>query len=76
MVLRTGRALPKMHCSGSGIALGVVCDISSADQIEAAVDKVISAYRRLDILVNNAFDSHALRDGSYQSSAPPASQLP
>lgn len=39
-----------------GAALGVVCDISDPDQIEAAVGKVVSAYGRIDNLVNNAFD--------------------
>lgn len=39
-----------------GTALGVVCDIGDPDQIKAAVDKVVAAYGRIDILVNNAFD--------------------
>lgn len=39
-----------------GTALGVVCDIGDADQIKAAVGKVVAAYGRIDILVNNAFD--------------------
>ncbi|TWB96210.1 NAD(P)-dependent dehydrogenase (short-subunit alcohol dehydrogenase family) [Bradyrhizobium macuxiense] len=39
-----------------GTALGVVCDISDADQVKAAIDKVVAAYGRIDILVNNAFD--------------------
>ncbi|MGF6513317.1 3-oxoacyl-[acyl-carrier protein] reductase [Pseudomonas sp. BT76 TE3572] len=39
-----------------GIALGVVCDIADPDQIKAAVEKVVAAYGRIDILVNNAFD--------------------
>lgn len=39
-----------------GTALGVVCDIANPDQIKAAVDKVVGAYDRIDILVNNAFD--------------------
>lgn len=39
-----------------GTALGVVCDIGDPDQIKAAVGKVVAAYGRIDILVNNAFD--------------------
>lgn len=39
-----------------GTALGVPCDISDADQIKAAVDKVVAVYGGIDILVNNAFD--------------------
>jgi len=48
-----------MLCSGSGIAAGLACDISSSDQIEAAVEKVVSAYGGIHILVNNAFISSA-----------------
>lgn len=39
-----------------GTALGVVCDIGDADQIKAAVAKIVAAYGGIDILVNNAFD--------------------
>lgn len=42
-----------------GTALGVRCDISDPDQIKAAVEKVVSTYGGIDILVNNAFDSSA-----------------
>jgi len=45
--------------SAGGTALGVVCDIGDADQIKAAVNKVVAAYGGIDILVNNAFDSSA-----------------
>ncbi|MFS2167071.1 SDR family NAD(P)-dependent oxidoreductase [Variovorax sp. Varisp62] len=45
--------------SAGGNALGVVCDIGNADQIKAAVDKVVAAYGGIDILVNNAFDPSA-----------------
>ncbi|EJT02325.1 SDR family oxidoreductase [Rhizobium sp. CCGE 510] len=43
-----------------GTALGVVGDVGEAHQITAAVDLVISAYGRIDILVNNAFDGSAV----------------
>ncbi|WP_066717878.1 SDR family NAD(P)-dependent oxidoreductase [Sphingomonas pituitosa] len=39
-----------------GEAIGVTCDVSDPQQIEAAVAQVIVAYGRIDILVNNAFD--------------------
>lgn len=39
-----------------GTALGVVCDVSDAGQIKTAVERVVSAYGGLDILVNVAFD--------------------
>ena len=43
--------------AAGGAAFGVVCDVSDAAQIRAAVDKVVATYGRIDILVNNAFDS-------------------
>ncbi len=43
-----------------GTAVGVVCDVGEVDQIRAAVDKVVAAYGRIDILVNNAFDGSAV----------------
>lgn len=45
--------------AAGGTALGVVCDISNADQIKAAVDRVVTAYGGIDVLVNNAFDPSA-----------------
>jgi 3-oxoacyl-[acyl-carrier protein] reductase len=42
--------------AAGGVALGIVCDIADPDQITAAVDKVMTVYGRIDILVNNAFD--------------------
>jgi 3-oxoacyl-[acyl-carrier protein] reductase len=42
-----------------GAALGLPCDISDADQVEAAVEEVVAAYDAIDILINNAFDPSA-----------------
>lgn len=49
------RVVAKIEADG-GTALGVPCDISDADQVKAAVDKVVAGYGGIDILVNNAFD--------------------
>ncbi|MGO7719017.1 hypothetical protein ACC706_37960, partial [Rhizobium johnstonii] len=38
----------------------VVCDVGEADQITAAVDKVVAKYGRIDIPVNNAFYGSAV----------------
>lgn len=46
--------------AAGGTALGVPCDVSDADQIKAAVDKVVATYGGIDILVNNAFDPSAV----------------
>ena len=45
--------------AAGGTALGVPCDISNANQVEAAVAKVVAVYGGIDILVNNAFDPTA-----------------
>ena len=48
----------EIEASG-GAALGVPCDISDAEQIRVAVEKVVETYGGTDILVNNAFDPTA-----------------
>lgn len=45
--------------AAGGTAIGVVADISNADQIKAATEKTAAAFGRIDILVNNAFDPSA-----------------
>src|SRR5205085_50414 len=42
--------------AAGGTAIGVVADISNADQIKAATEKAVAAFGGIDILVNNAFD--------------------
>ena len=55
--------------AAGGVALGVVCDIAEPDQITAAVDKVMAAFGRIDILVNNAFDPSAVFSSVVELSA-------
>ncbi len=42
--------------AAGGTAIGVACDVSDPDQIKATMDKVVTAYGGIDILVNTAFD--------------------
>ena len=35
-------------------AIGVVCDVTDTEQVNAAVDKALEAFGRIDILINNA----------------------
>lgn len=46
--------------AAGGAALGVVCDIGDADQIDAAVAQVVDVHGGIDVLVNNAFDPSAV----------------
>ena len=46
--------------AAGGTAIGVRCDISDADQIKTAVDKVALTWGGIDILVNSAFDPSAV----------------
>ena len=48
-----GRIAEEIH-TGGGRALAVICDVSSFDDVQGAVDQSLDAFGRLDILVNNA----------------------
>lgn len=39
---------------GADVAVGIACDVTSADQVRAAVDATLLAFGGLDIVVNNA----------------------
>lgn len=43
-----------------GAALGVVCDVSSREQVLAAVAKTVEAFGTVDVLVNNAHDTNTM----------------
>lgn len=40
--------------AAGGHALGIVCDIRSEEQVQAAVDQTVQAFGGIDVLVNNA----------------------
>ncbi|MCD5971834.1 SDR family oxidoreductase [Pseudomonas sp. CDFA 550] len=42
--------------ASGGTAIGARCDLRNAEDVQAAVDKVIQTWGGIDILVNNAFD--------------------
>lgn len=44
----------RMIRDGGGSALAVECDVRDADTVEAAIESTISAFGRIDVLVNNA----------------------
>ncbi|MGC4769682.1 3-oxoacyl-ACP reductase FabG [Micromonospora sp. DT44] len=45
-----------VHAIGAagGRAVGIACDVAAADQVEAAFARVVDAFGRVDVLVNNA----------------------
>lgn len=44
----------ELSAETSGTAMGLVCDVRAYDQVEAVVQQVLSAWGRIDGLVNNA----------------------
>lgn len=49
-----GRAAASEIAASGGRALFVRCDVSKSADVQAAIDCVVSAFGRLDILINNA----------------------
>ena len=43
-----------LHAAGAAGALGIGCDVSAEDQVEAAVEATVKQFGRLDVVVNNA----------------------
>ena len=43
-------------------AIAVACDVSNPDQVHAAVDEVVKAFGRIDILVNNEIGRASCRE--------------
>lgn len=47
-------AADEINAAGQGGALGVICDIRSEEQIEAAIAKTVETFGGIDMVVNNA----------------------
>lgn len=43
-----------LHSGGAGKAVGIACDVSREDQVQATVQEVLRQFGRLDVVVNNA----------------------
>ncbi|MDD5249509.1 MAG: 3-oxoacyl-ACP reductase FabG [Rhodocyclaceae bacterium] len=54
MNLEAAQAVAAQIAAAGGAALGVACDVSRREQVDAAVAQVTAAWGRVDILVNNA----------------------
>ncbi|MEY2655150.1 MAG: hypothetical protein RLZZ524_2178 [Pseudomonadota bacterium] len=51
---RTDAALAQADAGLQGRVLAVVCDVSRPEQVQAATDRVVATWGRIDALVNNA----------------------
>lgn len=47
-------AADEINAAGKGGALGLICDIRSEDQVDAAIAKTVETFGGIDIVVNNA----------------------
>jgi citronellol/citronellal dehydrogenase len=47
-------AAEEISSAGQGAAIGLVCDIRSEDQVDAAIAKTVQEFGQIDIVVNNA----------------------
>ncbi|MBI4986948.1 MAG: SDR family NAD(P)-dependent oxidoreductase, partial [Rhodocyclales bacterium] len=54
MNLDAAKAMAAEIAAAGGEAMGVACDVSQREQVEAAVAEVAQVWGRVDILVNNA----------------------
>jgi meso-butanediol dehydrogenase/(S,S)-butanediol dehydrogenase/diacetyl reductase len=45
-----------LHDQRGGVAAPIVCDVTRADQVSAAVDATVTRFGTVDVLVNNAQD--------------------
>lgn len=52
-----------------GECLSITCDVGDPDEVKAAVERVLAAFGRIDVLVNNAaiWDNSSIIDGTYES---------
>ncbi|SMB84140.1 SDR family NAD(P)-dependent oxidoreductase [Deinococcus hopiensis] len=48
------QATEQMKAAGAPAALGVACDVSDPQQVDACVDAAVARFGRLDVVVNNA----------------------
>jgi NAD(P)-dependent dehydrogenase (short-subunit alcohol dehydrogenase family) len=62
---QSGRATAREISDSGGRAVAVACDVSQAEQVEAAVASAVGEFGRLDVLYNNAGLWYAAR-GNYR----------